>query len=405
MPPPFTTGDDIASLSFLPGQPVTFDYDALAGFDRAMLDFSALTSNFTVSLSADFYRLLSADGQIDITLRRFERIEILGSQGNDTLFDAGHTVQFVIDAGAGNDSLSGWTQADTLLGGAGDDHLFSQAGNDSLDGGDGNDTVNGHAGNDTVLGGAGHDTVNGGFDNDLLYGGEGDDLIFGEAQGNFAEPYTNDWNTFGTDTIYGGAGNDILLSYAAADTLIGGAGNDTIYGGATAADLRDAIYGGDGDDYIDGGYGNDDLSGGNGNDTVLGDFGADTVIGNAGNDLLTGAAGSDLMFGNDGADTLNGGFGHDRMNGGAGADRFFTSASSIMAATGCRITVPLTAMCWSLASPGPVPRSFRSTWPSRRARAVPGWPRPLSSGGPPARSSGRWSMAATRRRSASIWGG
>ena len=100
-------------------------------------------------------------------------------------------------------------------------------------------------------------------------------------------------------------------------------GDDFLFGGSSLADLRDVIFGGDGNDSLDGGWGNDDLNGGNGHDTVLGDFGADTVIGNAGNDLIGGGAGADLMFGNAGNDTLNGGFGFDRLNGGAGADSFF----------------------------------------------------------------------------------
>ncbi|MEY8841470.1 calcium-binding protein, partial [Cribrihabitans sp. XS_ASV171] len=88
-------------------------------------------------------------------------------------------------------------------------------------------------------------------------------------------------------------------------------------------DLRDVIYGGEGDDMLDGGYGNDLIFGQGGNDTIAGDFGADELQGQEGNDVVTGGALSDLVYGGDGNDFVNGGFGYDRINGGDGADRFF----------------------------------------------------------------------------------
>ncbi|WP_311199805.1 hypothetical protein [Jannaschia sp. M317] len=95
------------------------------------------------------------------------------------------------------------------------------------------------------------------------------------------------------------------------------------WGGATSADLRDVIFGGEGNDTIDGGYGNDELRGDAGNDQIAGGFGADTVIGGTGNDTLTGSAFGDVIFGGDGMDFVNGGFGSDRVNGGTGGDTFF----------------------------------------------------------------------------------
>ncbi|MFZ1467892.1 MAG: calcium-binding protein [Paracoccaceae bacterium] len=150
--------------------------------------------------------------------------------------------------------------------------------------------LTGTTGNDELRGGVGNDTLNGLDGNDILEGKDG---------------------------------NDSLMGGDGVDTLIGGEGDDFIFGGATAADLRDAMFGGAGNDYMDGGAGNDDMNGGDGNDTVIGGLGSDTVIGNGGDDVLGGAGGSDLMFGNGGNDLLNGGFGYDRMNGGAGADRFY----------------------------------------------------------------------------------
>ena len=107
------------------------------------------------------------------------------------------------------------------------------------------------------------------------------------------------------------------------DTLIGNAGNDVLIGGSSTLDVRDVIYGGEGDDSIDGGYGNDELRGDAGTDTITGGFGVDTIFGGDGNDVLTGQAWSDLIFGGAGDDFINGGFGFDRVNGGIGADRFY----------------------------------------------------------------------------------
>ena len=94
-------------------------------------------------------------------------------------------------------------------------------------------------------------------------------------------------------------------------------------GGSGTDDLRDVIYGGDGNDLLFGGYGNDLIYGMDGNDTIAGGFGADELQGQNGNDVITGSALSDVVFGGAGDDFVNGGFGHDRINGGAGADKFY----------------------------------------------------------------------------------
>ena len=143
---------------------------------------------------------------------------------------------------------------------------------------------------------------------DNLVGADGNDVLSGRG---------------GNDRILGNAGNDTIGGGDGADTLNGGDGNDVITGGDSEADLRDIVYGGNGDDKVDGGYGNDQLNGGLGNDSMEGGFGVDEVFGNEGDDVLTGSAYSDLIFGGDGNDFVNGGFGSDRVNGGDGADKFY----------------------------------------------------------------------------------
>ena len=81
----------------------------------------------------------------------------------------------------------------------------------------------------------------------------------------------DDWlETYGGDTVLGGAGNDEMtgLQKAMANTFDGGAGNDKLYGGSGP----DVVRGGDGDDIIDGNayetFEGDVLDGGAGYDTI-----------------------------------------------------------------------------------------------------------------------------------------
>ncbi len=88
-------------------------------------------------------------------------IALAGGDGDDLLLNESPTpVSF--DGGAGNDLLLGGDGSDTLTGGAGDDILAGGAGRDVLRGGDGDDSLNWQAGRgaDFVLdGGAGTDTL------------------------------------------------------------------------------------------------------------------------------------------------------------------------------------------------------------------------------------------------------
>lgn len=75
-----------------------------------------------------------------------------------------HNLTFpsVIDAGAGNDRISGGS------------------GHDLIRGGDGFDLISGGAGHDILLGGAGGDLLSGGSGRDILIGGSGFDLLLGQ---------------------------------------------------------------------------------------------------------------------------------------------------------------------------------------------------------------------------------
>jgi len=158
---------------------------------------------------------------------------------------------FTVDAGGGDDSVSG-------KGGGGLGGEFSpaitihgEAGNDALTGGGGNDTSSGGTGGDTLRGADGGDVVSGGGGSDTVDGGAGKDRLKGGDNG---------------DTIDGGGGNDTLTAGGGGDVVIGGNANDVLDGGG-------------GDDDVNGGPGRDQLSGGPGNDRCLGGPDADSITG------------------------------------------------------------------------------------------------------------------------------
>src|SRR5689334_17739527 len=82
----------------------------------------------------------------NFALAQVKQIKVSSLGGNDAIsMAAGITIRAVIDAGIGDDKVTGGNGSDTIMGGDG---------NDSLDagGGDGNDSLYGGNGNDTMLG-------------------------------------------------------------------------------------------------------------------------------------------------------------------------------------------------------------------------------------------------------------
>ncbi|MFD0980272.1 calcium-binding protein [Tropicimonas aquimaris] len=166
--------------------------------------------------------------------------------------DAASVERVVIDAGAGNDTVSGAGASVAM----------------KIDGGAGADTISTGSAKDIVSGGGGGDTLSGGGANDVLLGQSGADRIFGEA-GNDRISGNN-----GADYLDGGDGNDTIQGGGGADAILGGSSHDTLSGGNGSDDLN----GGAGDDTLDGGEGNDRLSGGSGGDTLTGGNGADEFV-------------------------------------------------------------------------------------------------------------------------------
>jgi Ca2+-binding RTX toxin-like protein len=158
-----------------------------------------------------------------------------------------------VDAGAGNDTVTGNSGADDITGGAG---------NDSINGGNGNDTLFSGAGNDMVMGGEGADLIVGGdgAGNDTYDGGKGIDTVrytsakagirIDLSKGTAKSIATNDAAGIGSDKLIGieniisGDFADFIVGSNDANSILGGAGNDTINGGLG----NDTLMGGDGAD-------------------------------------------------------------------------------------------------------------------------------------------------------------
>jgi Ca2+-binding RTX toxin-like protein len=141
------------------------EWRASAGSDLLVWDMSAsVTTNISMVFSAsDRGRFVSSG--LEVNFFDFERFNIVGGSGNDTL--NGLAGDDILEGGAGNDTLNGSSGSDILRGGAGDDTLIAGSGgsggpsssNDLLEGGDGNDTLRGVEGTNTMLGGAGDDVI------------------------------------------------------------------------------------------------------------------------------------------------------------------------------------------------------------------------------------------------------
>ncbi|MBU2866289.1 Hint domain-containing protein [Pacificibacter marinus] len=352
-----------------------------------------------------------------------------GGSGDDTI-NAGIDDD-VVYGGTGNDTIIGGHGSDEIYGGDGDDYIDAsdvdgvmnhtdesddtdpapENDRDYVDGGAGDDTIIGGDDTDTLLGGDGDDTIDGGIDNDMLYGnagndtidgGDGDDLIVGDdsdlsenllvngalesgqADGTFSQvssitgwqsnsglietwgngfegEFSKDGGTFieldaerGLDSIYQDVdttdGESYTISVDVMQRVEGSEDQVEVYFGGV---LIDTIEPGDewetyefevtgsGDDRLEfrelsdenstygplldnisltSNDGSDILNGGAGDDTIYGNRGDDIIDGGDGNDTITGGTGADEIFGGADADTIIGGNAGDVVDGGEAGD-------------------------------------------------------------------------------------
>ncbi|WP_181420929.1 calcium-binding protein [Rhodobacter viridis] len=274
-----------------------------SGVDLHWLMLDAATS--IEVLSGGLVRGGAGDDLFDITgIQTFSNAGTFWLGGGNDSF-RGCALAENVEAGDGNDSLSGNDGRDTLLGGVGNDTLVGGAGEDILDGGYDDDLVQGGLGNDTFLSCVGTDTLRGGDGTDTF-----DDNWIGiwrlrlDAAASIEIYQSSDtWGTSLSDRIdltgissFGNSnrfflidGNDTFHGSDLAETVTGGSGNDLLIGNGgsdtlSGDDGNDRLWGGDGNDSLDGGFGDDDLQGGAGNDTLVSSLGEDRYAGGGGTD-------------------------------------------------------------------------------------------------------------------------
>lgn len=294
---------------------------------------------------------------------------VLGTDQGDVLdFSALVVLNFVLDGGGGNDTITGTSASDRIRGGRGNDVLFGGAGDDDfllqgLGDVDGLDTYDGGTGRNRVLGVdqmadvlrvsdklqnlKGIQEIDGGtgsiLDNRVLGTDQADTLDFsaltvknfildgGDGNDTIKGTSANDWiqGGRGNDVLSGGDGDDTFLLQGLGeaeglDQYLGGNGNNRILGADYKSDVLlvdsamsnlDKIY------VIDGGAGGlltDRIVGTSGDDYM--DFSIKVVR----NMVIEGGDGNDMIMGSSAVgEHMRGGRGDDFLFGAKGADTYY----------------------------------------------------------------------------------
>ncbi|HEX8401355.1 MAG TPA: calcium-binding protein [Allosphingosinicella sp.] len=265
----------------------------------------------------------------------------LGTINGDVIDESGEAEAYYINAGMGNDTVTGGNGNDFLVGGGGNDTLTGNAGNDSFIGGGGTDTIFGGEGNDTQIFnvasdgtdrtdlGTGNDRVvvtsaagsqirltftssevgNGSATESGLVAGQDGGLAvrfqLEDGSGNLTNGQVSRFDDEGINFVAADFGNGAAFDVRDISGTARGDFFQVVRLGTNAADTIDdsgraiTYYtnGGAGDDVIFGGTVRDFLVGGAGNDTINGREGNDIFIGGAGADIFAfnGAAGNDTI--------------------------------------------------------------------------------------------------------------
>jgi len=308
----------------------------------------------------------------------FKGFQVVGGSKADTI-DASATSPFslgvglttyslTVNAGDGNDTVTGGSKNDSLNGEGGNDILTGGPGTDSFDGGAGNDVVNADTAdfNGGTIAGGSNDAVPGNNNNPgdvlFIFDNPGDKVTY--TNNGFENIDNPNLTSLNPNAANSGAGNETIIGGAGDEKIWGNGGNDSLNGNGG----NDSLTGGTGDDTIEGGAGNDTLTGGpSGSDTlsyagspqgvvvVLGNLGAsavatggdangdvldasfqnvigsnfaDTIFGNNANNSINTLNGGDQAYGGQGQDTLTGGTGDDLLNGGSGNDSLVGGAGA-----------------------------------------------------------------------------
>ena len=252
----------------------------------------------------------------------------LGTRGNDTFSELNGLRATYINAGMGNDSVTGSLVDDFLVGGAGNDLLQGGAGHDSIIGGAGQDTIAGGNGNDTAILNVstdGADEVDLGISTDTVNLAAAADVTQVRLTFTSAEVGNNVARDAGSLANQDGGLAVRVQAEGASDALSGSVsrfddeGIRFVSTGAFTFDVRDLVSGtarGDQFSVVQ--------LGSNASETFNASAEARSNYINAGmgNDILIGSQVSDFLVGGGGNDSLNGSAGDDTYIGGAGSDTF-----------------------------------------------------------------------------------
>jgi Ca2+-binding RTX toxin-like protein len=123
----------------------------------------------------------------------------------------------------GADTMTGWSDDNTISGLAGNDTITDSYGSDTLDGGAGDDVITDQGSGTNILrGGDGNDTITFSYyANNTVDGGAGNDLLQSSNTSVNSSAYVN--------TYTGGTGNDRIVSSADTYLFNRGAGQDAIF--------------------------------------------------------------------------------------------------------------------------------------------------------------------------------
>lgn len=184
------------------------------GLGTDLLDASAISTGFSFNLATGVSNLGSA------LFQNFENLE--AGAGNDSL--TGTLLGNVITGGRGDDAINGFGGQDSSYGGAGDDYIVAVIGVDVGDGGRGEDFLDASLYNGDysvnlttgVTSFVGESFLN--FE--ILVTGNGNDTLIGNAADNQLV------GSGGNDLLQGKAGGDRLSGQSGLDTMVGGLGSD-----------------------------------------------------------------------------------------------------------------------------------------------------------------------------------
>lgn len=294
------------------------------------------TSELTVTSAGTYTFGTTSDDGSKLFIDGVEIVDNDGLHGSVTqtgsvaLTEGTHVVEIIYFENNFGNTLSSTISGPDTSGATVDLATYPALLNPDLNAGTGDDTISGGAGADAIFGQSGDDRIllEDGFGDDTIIGGEtgetDGDVLDGSA---LTESVLVSYIADEEGTVFNGSDT---AAFSEIERLMTGAGDDTVNAGVTTdaitldtGDGADTVTTGSGDDVVDAGAGADDVSTGSGADIIEAGSGNDTVSAGGDNDTVYGREDDDVLNGEGGEDTLIGGLGNDALDGGDGADYLF----------------------------------------------------------------------------------